>query len=174
MPKSNSVKTPVMRSIFPFAALILIAVSCKTPKEAAPATTPDTVTRIVHGTSFGHCRGYCKREEIYTPNQIVFATTAWDTAHFPKKENTAPLTPMEFDQLTAAINWEKWNTMDSIIGCPDCTDAGAEYLIITRGTQTKRVRFDANANPPGLEQALSMLRMKRKVFEKAQSTHSGE
>lgn len=162
-----------MRYIFLSLILSTIISGCKTNRNAQAAIQP-TVTRIVHGTSFGHCRGYCKREETYTDSQVMFATFSRDTANYPRIEKTESLPDGEMKRLTAAVNWEKWNTMDTIIGCPDCTDAGAEYLVITTTKGTKKVLFDAHSNPDGLETILEILRGKRRIMEREEQNSESE
>jgi hypothetical protein len=162
-----------MRYIFLSLMLSTVISGCKTSSNTH-ATVQPTVTSIVHGTSFGHCHGYCKSEEIYSFSQVTFVTFSRDTTNYPRKEKTENLPDGEMKRLTSAINWEKWNAMDTIIGCPDCTDAGAEYLIITTTKGTKKVLFDAHSNPEGLETLLAILRGKRRIMEREEQNNESE
>lgn len=162
-----------MRYILFAVALSTVIFGCKTSLNGH-TDTQQTVTRIVHGTSFGNCRGYCKREETYSGSQVVFTTFSRDTANYPRMEKNENLPEGEMERLAAAINWEKWNAMDTIIGCPDCTDAGAEYLVITTNKGTKKVLFDAHSNPEGLETLLAILRGKRRIMEREEQNKETE
>lgn len=162
-----------MRYLFLSLLLSTVISGCKTSSNTHTTVQP-TVTSIVHGTSFGHCRGYCKREETYAGSQVIFTTFSRDTANYPRLEKTESLPDGEMKRLAAAINWEKWNAMDTIIGCPDCTDAGAEYLVITTMKGTKKVLFDAHSNPDGLETLLAILRGKRRIMEREEQNSESE
>lgn len=154
----------------PFALLLLAA--CATAKKTTKTT--GTITRIVHGTSFGHCRGYCIHEITYTGNQIIYTERSRDTASFPVKELVQSLSADKFNELTTSVTWDNWTTNDSIIGCPDCTDRGAEYIIITTEKGTKRIMFDAHETPPGLEKILSVIRYDRRVMERSLNAEKEE
>lgn len=152
-----------MRTILLFTAVLALAAGCGTSK-----TTVDNgkVFTIVHGTSFGHCRGYCIKEEKYQPTAMAYTQFNRDSTNFPKKEQFQAFTETEFNALTATIDWTKWNQLEETIGCPDCADGGAEYIEITTAKGTKKVTFDAYSNPDGLEQLLVLLRARRKELEK--------
>ncbi len=161
-----------MRTLFLFIAVIAVAAGCHTTKEAASA---NSVVSIVHGTSFGHCRGYCIKEIHYSSSAVVYKEMSRDTANFPMKETSEQYAQNQLDELAAQLDWKKWEALDSVIGCPDCSDRGSEYLIITTGKGTRKVLYDAHSTPEGLENILKTIREKRRIFEReSQNKGKGE
>lgn len=159
-----------MRTLFLFLAVISILAGCNTAKEASKT---NSVLSIVHGTSFGHCRGYCIKEIHFSASSLDYKEVSRDTVNFPVKETTEKFTQSQLDELATQIDWKKWEALDSIIGCPDCADRGAEYLIISSEKGTKKVLYDAHSTPEGLENILKTIREKRRVFER-QEQNKGE
>lgn len=153
-----------MRTLL-FLSVLIIAAACGTAKNAKG---DNEVVSILHGTSYGHCRGYCIKEELYTADKLVYTQYNRDSANFPKKEVVNTYTAEELNALFASIDPEKWKSLPETIGCPDCADGGAEYIEIRTKNATKRVMFDAHSDPEGLAEALVLLRAKRKVLEKAE------
>lgn len=160
-----------MKQLFPAFFLLALVMSCRTSKDAA---NPDEILSIVHGTSFGHCRGYCIKEIRYEPGSITYTQTSRDSANFPPKVYVENLTRNDYSALTELLDKESWKSLDSVINCPDCADRGAEYLIITTSGGTKKVRYDAWSNPNGMESLLTAIREKRKLLEKELEPPSGE
>ncbi|ASS48299.1 MAG: hypothetical protein A3D31_19295 [Candidatus Fluviicola riflensis] len=159
-----------MRTFFLSLIVTAIAAGCHTAKEA---TTGNSVISIVHGTSFGHCRGYCIKEIHYSNASLVYKEISRDSVNFPVKETNEQFTQKELDELAAQLDWKKWEALDSVIGCPDCADRGSEYLIISTGKGTKKVIYDAHSTPEGLENILKTIREKRRVFAR-QEQNKGE
>jgi hypothetical protein len=152
-----------MRTLFLFLTVISILTGCNTAKEA---TKSNSVLSIVHGTSFGHCRGYCIREMHYNGTSLSYKEMSRDTVNFPMKEINEQFSQSQLEELAAQLDSEKWEALDSVIGCPDCADRGAEYLIITTGKGTRKVLYDAHSTPEGLENILKTIREKRRIFER--------
>lgn len=150
-----------MRTLL-FLSVLILAAACGTGKNSG-----NEVLSILHGTSYGHCRGYCIKEELYTADKLVYTQYSRDSANFPKKEVTETYTADELTALFTSIDAEKWKALPETIGCPDCADGGAEYIEIRTKNATKRVMFDAHSEPEGLEKALELLRAKRKALEKS-------
>jgi hypothetical protein len=123
------------------------------------------IIRVVHGTSFGHCRGYCIKEETYSKKEQQYEKRGWDANQTKALSWEFETKKQEFESLVKRIDLAKFNELDSIIGCPDCADAGAEYLIIETKTGSRKVVFDAYSSPPGIEALLDYLREKRKALE---------
>lgn len=153
-----------MKSIFFLAALVLSLGACKNPKNASTETT---VLSIKHGTSFGHCRGYCTKEKIYTPTAIESIETSRDPEREPAKNSLSDFSESEFKALVATIDFEKWNALEERIGCPDCADGGAEYIEITTTKGTKRVTFEYGANVEPIQALILKLRRHKETLEKS-------
>lgn len=157
----------VMWKVSSVLAIVCLAlVACRTGKESGePKTTDTDIISITHGTSFGMCRGYCIKEEYYTLDTLIETQRSMDTANFKTKIKGSSYQAEKFRDLCETIDLKKWEKMDERIGCPDCTDRGAEYLIITTKKGTKTVTFDAHSDVPGLTEVLKKLRDKRKELE---------
>ncbi len=148
------------------AILCLILMACRTGKESTASESNDSdIISITHGTSFGMCRGYCIKEEYYTKDTLIETQRSMDTARYKAKVNGFDFPADKFQDLCETIDLKKWDKLEERIGCPDCTDRGAEYLIITTKKGTKKVTFDAHADVPGLTEVLKKLRDKRKELE---------
>ena len=55
---------------------------CNTTK---PVTSMDQVISVTHGTNFGHCRGYCRKEVVFTEGQTEYIESSVDSAKNPVK-----------------------------------------------------------------------------------------
>jgi len=160
-----------MRMFILISVLSSLVIACGTSKNAS--SSPEVIS-ILHGTSFGHCRGYCIKEEVYTTKTMRYTNYNRDSLNYPKQEFIESFTSEEYDALLATIDWKKWEAMDTIIGCPDCTDAGAEYIKITTSKGTKLVKFDAYSNPDGIEKLLSECRATRRKIDRAEQNKGEE
>ncbi len=156
-------------------AVLSVTISCKTKQNAdvaivIPPVVADTIVvsevdYILHGTSFGHCRGYCIKEEKYYSDAEELSQVGNDSKSFPLKTLRNKSSQQALDQLVILMDWEIWNALEVRIGCPDCADQGAEYLEISRKGIVKRVTFDANGKLGGLEEILDVLRERKKSQE---------
>lgn len=160
-----------MRIFILITVLTSLLIACGASKNASNSSE---VLSILHGTSFGHCRGYCIKEEVFTNTSMRYTKYNRDSLNFPKQELVETFTSEEYTALLATIDWEKWEAMDTIIGCPDCSDAGAEYIQITTSKGSKRVKFDAYSNPEGLEKLLSECRAVRRKMDRAEQNKGEE
>jgi len=153
-----------LSSVIAIACLALAA--CRTGKESGDSKSDGTgIISITHGTSFGMCRGYCIKEEYYTMDTLIETQRSMDTARYKAKVNGYSYSSAKFQDLCETIDLKKWEKLEERIGCPDCTDRGSEYLIITTKKGTKTVTFDAHSDVPGLTEILKKLRDKRKELE---------
>ena len=155
-----------MRTLL-FLSILIFAAACGTSRNA---NSDNEIVSILHGTSYGHCRGYCIKEELYTADQLVYTEYSRDSVSFPKKAFTHTYTAKELNELFASIDADKWKSLPERIGCPDCADGGAEYIEIRTKNDTKRVTFEAYSEQEVLEKALELLRAKRKTLEKSAET----
>jgi len=147
------------------AAFALTVTGCRTTKDATSGTD---VVSITHGTSFGHCVGYCVKEVIYTNGKMDFVQTSRSTEN-PEKRASQNYTEAEFSKLSNSIDWTKWKALPESIGCPDCADGGAEYIEIVTSQGTKRVTFEYGDTPEGLAKTLSIVRANRKKLDEAEN-----
>lgn len=155
-----------------FLGLTMVVASCGTTKngksDPTTSTEPDSksgIISILHGTSFGNCRGYCIKEETYSTSSLFTAQKAWDSTRLKPITKTSSFTSKEFEVLCNAVDMKKWNSLSERIGCPDCADRGSEYVIITTKKGSKQVVFDAYSNVEEIKELLILLREKRKQIE---------
>lgn len=153
-----------MKFLLFISALVLVTHSCNTVKNAVPSD----IISVKHGTSYGHCMGYCTREEVYTSGSMVYTQQSRDESN-PEKVRTEPFSENAFQKLTTSFDRQKWNALPETIGCPDCADGGAEYVEIATTSGVKRVTFDAGSDPEGLGKILAQFRAKRLELEAAES-----
>lgn len=155
-----------MRILLICTVLAALASGCKTPDNStAPVVVQNGhVVSILHGTSYGHCIGYCVKEERYQELSIRMMQFSRDSVNYPGKISEVPLQDGEFAELISLIDWNKWNQLETVIGCPDCADGGAEYVEITTPQGTRRVTFDAGSDPDGLQKLLDKMRYRRREF----------
>ncbi|MEQ6120420.1 hypothetical protein [Reichenbachiella sp. MALMAid0571] len=115
----------------------------------------DTIIR--YGTSFGFCIGYCKKTISITPSSINFEKSSWtDKDTHPDIHCNNEFT--EWQSLNTKINFDAFNTMEAVIGCPDCADGGAEWIEITSGENSHKVTFEYNNAPNAFSSYIGILR----------------
>lgn len=135
--------------------------ACGTPKKI-----PATDTRIIsisHGTSFGHCRGYCIRELVLKNGEAVFAKTSRDEEQYPAEKKTIAFSKAEWEKLLGDVNTDDFFKLNDTYGCPDCADGGAEFIEIATSKGTKRVTIEYRADQPELGKILPELRKIREA-----------
>ncbi len=94
----------------------IVFIGCQTSKDAVETGSTVGITKIVHGTSFGHCRGYCIKEEAYTSSELISTQINRDSINFPKKQVKQSYTKDEFNTLVASFSMKKWEGLEEVIG----------------------------------------------------------
>ncbi len=118
------------------------------------------------GTSFGECGGYCRTILEVDSLDLGFTELSWgDTVAFPTKHQSGKLTPSERECLMSVVNLEAFMKLDTIIGCPDCADGGAEWVEIEKDGVTRRVTFEHGASVPAIQGLIDKLRLLRANFK---------
>ncbi|WP_343603975.1 hypothetical protein [Fluviicola sp.] len=135
-----------------------LLVACGTSKNTTPSASDTQIISIVHGTSFGHCRGYCIRELVLRNGDAVFAKTSRDEAQFPTEKKNIAFSKTEWEKLVREVNIDEFFKLNETYGCPDCADGGAEFIEISTSKGTKRVTIEYRADQPELGKILSALR----------------
>lgn len=123
--------------------IVLIMHSCKSTNGKNPAFVNAI---IAHGTSFGMCNGYCHKELSVTEDNVSYVQTKRATPAEEKKCEQS-LTAAAYKQIINEVDLKSFSKMDSVIGCPDCADGGAEWLEITSAGVKKRVTFEYGKAP---------------------------
>jgi hypothetical protein len=131
------------------------------------------VIQIKTGTSFGLCSGYCASQLTITANDVDYTLYGWD-------ENDPVYQPVAISDTVDSTIWENLNTLfdfdlfmslDSMIGCPDCADGGAEWFEITTIDTVKRVTIEFGDSLYGLNSYIDLFRSIRHSFEEIQACY---
>lgn len=131
-------------------SLLAVFSACNTSKPVAAA---EEIISVLHGTNFGHCRGYCRKDVVFYPNQVDYFEASVDSTR----------NPVKVENFKNSSAWKSIvaNLKESY-GCPDCADGGSEYIEIKTVNGTKRVTIEFNKEMPELEPLLTELRTQRK------------
>ena len=155
-----------MKSLFALLSLLLVATACNTTK---PAASADVIISVTHGTHFGHCRGYCRKEVIFSEKQVSYIESSVDEKTNPEKKQNFDLSAGNWKNITTKIDWNKFQKLEESYGCPDCADGGSEYIEIVTAKGTKRVTIEFNKELSELEPLLTELRKQRKELLKTET-----
>lgn len=139
-------------------SLLAVFTACTTSK---PVAVNEEIISVLHGTNFGHCRGYCRKEVVFYPNKVDYFEASVDSARNPVKEENFK-NSSAWKSIVAKIDWNKFKDLKESYGCPDCADGGSEYIEIKTVNGTKRVTIEFNKEMPELEPLLTELRTQRK------------
>jgi len=114
-------------------------------------------TTISYGTSFGECVGYCIKTIAISDATTNFQKTAHnDKSTYPDFDCDDAFPG--FETLKLEIDIAAFCAMEPVIGCPDCTDGGAEWVEISNSTHALRVTFEYNNAPEELSLFIENLR----------------
>jgi len=150
-----------MKILIVLVSLFAVFTACNTPK---PVAVNEEIISVLHGTNFGHCRGYCRKEAVFMENQIEYIESSVDSAKNPVKVENFK-NDSSWKKITDKIDWEKFKSLQESYGCPDCADGGSEYIEIKTTNGTKRVTIEFGKNLIELEPLLTELRSQRKNME---------
>lgn len=115
--------------------------------------------RIDSGTSFGECIGYCIFQLVIENGEGHFVVyNWWDDLSFPDLVLDIVLTDTEWNNILSFINFDYFQTLDDVYGCPDCNDGGAEWIEISIDDEIKKVTFEAYTEVNGIENLILLLR----------------
>ena len=125
--------------------LLIVGCTQKTtpeqPSTGQPSATTSQQLTIKTGTSFGECVGYCKQDITITSEEIIFHKSGWGQ-EYPEITQEVPISDEQWNRLMDSVDFEKFNSLQDVIGCPDCADGGAEWIEINNGKSTKKVTFE--------------------------------
>jgi hypothetical protein len=127
---------------------------------------PNGFQEISYGTSFGECLGYCWKSTTITPSQIVFTKKGWDIEEMlPDSTFYLSITAKEWESLTGLINLDEFMSLDTVIGCPDCADGGAEWVEIVFDETKYKVTFEYFNAPEVMDPYIHSLRNYQGSFD---------
>ncbi|HSL69093.1 MAG TPA: hypothetical protein VK864_02570 [Longimicrobiales bacterium] len=116
------------------------------------------------GSSFGMCAGYCREELEITSDRVRLTRTGWDAGQFPPRVEERSITEAQWNALRSRVEQGDILTLDSIHGCPDCADGGAEWVEVQTNDRRRRVTFEFGRGPGELQPVLALLRPLRATF----------
>lgn len=121
---------------------------------------------IKYGTSFGECLGYCKNDITVTNLKIDFHKSGWDLdGLLPEISNAENVDSKYSTRLIEKINFDSFLKLDSIIGCPDCADGGAEWIEISSNGKSHKVIFEYRNEPSEIKEYIGYLRTYISTFQ---------
>jgi len=117
---------------------------------------------IKTGTNSGFCLGYCSKEFIITPEKIIYTQSGREV---PDKIKHIPFSKASWIELTALVDFQKFNSLPNRIGCPGCADAPVEWIEIEYGDKTKKIEFEKGDNIPEIKKLILALQKIRSPIE---------
>ncbi len=121
---------------------------------------------IKYGTSFGECLGYCKNDITVTNSKIDFHKSGWDLEGLLPEISIAENVDSKYtSELIGKIDFYAFSRLDSVIGCPDCADGGAEWIEIKSKEKTYKVIFEYRNEPEELQEYIGYLRTYLNAFQ---------
>lgn len=122
---------------------------------------PEDSIIINSGTSYGECFGYCIYELEIDNGDASFTVGDWyPTPNYPELNIEENLNEDIWNHLLDLVDFDYFQSLDDVYGCPDCADGGSEWIEIIYNGVSKQVTFEAYTNiaPPGMEELTIMLR----------------
>jgi hypothetical protein len=127
----------------------------KTPKAVR-------VVSIHFGQWAGMCYGYCSTELEVSAGEAVLHQKAWgpvEQRRYPARQVRADLSDKHWKELQQLVDHVTLISLPDKVGCPDCTDGGAESVEVKFSDRTsKKITFDMGVPPKELKDLADMLR----------------
>lgn len=127
----------------------------------------EEITSIATGTGFSSCTGYCYNSIRITGTTLVtLKTSKTNVNDYPNVEQQYTIDSSEFNQLIDYVgDIQLWKSVDSPIGCPDCSGQGLEWIDVYTDTQPKYgVTFEYNSTISGYEPLVEYIRTIRQQY----------
>jgi hypothetical protein len=116
------------------------------------------ITLVNYGTSFGECIGYCIHDLDINQTLATLERIGWIDS-IVTQTCSQNLDDNHWDQIITSIDVETFFGLPETIGCPDCTDGGAEWVEIELQNGEKyRVTFEYHNEPSELLSLMAKLR----------------
>jgi len=127
--------------------------------------TNQQIMAIATGTYIGECFEYCNEILTITPDKIHFVITSnYPDDSYPDLSSDVDIDSNTWDEIVKLADIENFGLLPEIIGCPDCSDQGGEWIEITSDKTTHRVDFEYGATVPEIDDLLAKLRELRESF----------
>ncbi|CAF1092183.1 unnamed protein product [Rotaria sordida] len=129
----------------------------------------DDIYAISSGTSFGECLEYCRHSiniTNVTSELVALKESNGDQVKYPTIRRKFCFNSVEWQELIALLDLEKFKMLNEVQGCPDCADGGAEWIEVNWSKKSKRVTFEHEALVAGIEELIKYLRVLREKYFK--------
>lgn len=120
---------------------------------------------LSYGTSFGFCKGYCKKVIVVSEKKITFTKSSWDESAYPAKSIEELISADEYSGLLESYNYQTFFGLNEIYGCPDCADGGAEFIQVASKELNKKVTIEFGDSLKPVQNLLAKLRAIHSRFE---------
>jgi len=117
---------------------------------------------IKTGTDALFCLGYCFKEFVITPEEIIYTQSGRDVPEITKE---IPFSKSDWNELASLVDFQKFNSMPDSIGCPGCADAPIEWIEITLVDNTKKIQFEVIDDAPEIKNLILALHKIRGPIE---------
>ena len=155
-------KLPTMKKILVgIVSLAAIITACSAEYENISAE-PGFV--LAGGYSFGECIKVCKVAVEIKGSNISY-TSYSNGGNSTTKQCSGNVPANILTNATQTFDFEAFKALPSIIGCPDCTDGGAEWVEVKKGKQSHKVTFEYNKPPKELVELSKMFHTQFTVFQ---------
>ena len=149
----NTLKNNIQKRLFCILILSeLILNSCSNDQ------SENRITQIKYGTSFGMCMGYCKHDILLKSDTITYVCSGWSDT-LQSIIRTELENPTIWDSVSGNLTIKDFFELPQTIGCPDCTDGGAEWLEIELADgRTHKLIYEYGNEPALLKNSVAILR----------------
>lgn len=146
-----------LKSKIVFAFLLIATItSCEKDEKKNLQTDYDYVK---YGISFNMCLGYCIRSIKIFDSKIEYEKRGRDlNSNLPKIFVSESISNYYWISLVQKLNFDKFMQLDSIIGCPDCADGGAEWIEIKKNDKIHKITFGYGNEPETVKSFIGYLR----------------
>ena len=131
------------------------------------------IIQIKTGTIFGLCFGYCLSELNIIDTNADYYLNSWieDDSVYHPVEISDVIDSSIWEILNSFFDFELFMNLDSVIGCPDCDDGGAEWFEIAMSDTIKRVTIEYGDSLDGFNNFIDLLRSVRYSFQEIQACY---
>ena len=131
------------------------------------------IIQIKTGTIFGFCFGYCFSELNIIDTNADYYLNSWieDDSVYHPVEISDVIDSSIWENLNSFFDFELFMNLDSVIGCPDCDDGGAEWFEIATSDTIKRVTIEFGDSLDGFNNFIDILRSVRYSFQEIQACY---
>jgi len=144
---------------------ILLFFSCEEVEDVSLTYDSDIIS-IEYGTSFGECLGYCIRSIEIAGIDVEFEASGQTvTDKLPDINISGEISIEDWQNLVNKIDFIVFRNLEEVIGCPDCTDGGSEWIEITTSELFHKVTFEYYNEPEEIQNYIDDLRNLMEQYE---------